>query len=255
MATTIPLAPLADLLRQLRRSRPDLLTESTALAVLHDWLAPRSATPALDGSSHGGLFVAVLDLLNHLAADAAIVVGFEDLHWADTVTWDLFDYLARNLIDEQVVLVGTYRANEVAARPQQRGRLAELARLPAAHRMHLEGLDRDEIAQRVAMLLGTPAPSGLVDQVVARGRGNPFFTGELVAAHLSGEAIPLVLSDLISAEIADLDDRARLVLGAVAAIGRETTHDLLVAIVGLSEHEVEAAVRIRDRRTLARRQQ
>ncbi len=66
-----------------------------------------------------------------------------------------------------------------------------------------------------------------------------------MAAHVSGDAIPLVLSDLISAEIADLDDRARLVLGAVAAIGRETPHDLLVAVavVGLAEHEVEAALR------------
>ncbi|MBI4935383.1 MAG: AAA family ATPase [Actinobacteria bacterium] len=240
---TIPLAPLADLLRQVRRSSPDLLADTPALSLLHDWIAPRSAIHTPDESSHGGLFVAVLELLGHLAADAPIVVGFEDLHWADAVTWDLVDYLARNLIDERVVLVGTYRANEVAAQPRQRGRLAELSRLPAAHRIHLDGLDRDEVAQRVAMLLGAAPPSGLVDEVVERGRGNPFFTGELVAAHLSGETIPLVLSDLISAEIADLDDTARLVLGAVAALGRETNHDLLVPIVGLEAHEVEAALR------------
>ena len=239
----IPLAPLADLLRQLRRSRPELLSETSVLTALRDWFGPRSPSSAHDGASHGGLFVAVLELISHLATDAAVVVGFEDLHWADTVTWDLFDYLARNLIDERVVLVGTFRANEVASRPAQRGRLAELARLPAARRLHLEGLEPDEIAERVSLLLGAPAPSGLVDQVVARGRGNPFFTGELVAAHLSGDAIPLVLSDLISAEIADLDQRARLVLSAVAAIGRETPHDLLVATVGLAELEVEAALR------------
>ena len=240
---TIPLAPLADLLRQVRRARPRLLSETPALAALRDWFAPRSTVPTLDGSSHGGLFVAVVELLCHLATDGAVVVGFEDLHWADTVTWDLFDYVARNLIDEQVVLVGTYRANEVAIRRQQRSRLAELTRLPAAHRMHLEGLDRDEIAQRITTLLGAPPSGELVDQVVSRGRGNPFFTGELVAAHLSGETIPLVLSDLISAEIADLDDRARLILGAVAAIGRETTHELLVAVVGLPQDDMEAAVR------------
>ncbi len=86
--------------------------------------------------------------------------------------------------------MGTYRANEVANHPSQRGRLAELTRLPAAHRIQLDGLDPDEVAQRVASLLGGAAPSALVDQVVARGRGNPFFTSELVAAHLSGEAIP-----------------------------------------------------------------
>jgi DNA-binding NarL/FixJ family response regulator len=159
------------------------------------------------------------------------------------VTWDLFDYLARNLIDERVVLVGTYRANEVAARPRQRARLAELSRLSSARRMHLEGLERDEIAQRVAALLGTPASTELVDQMVARGRGNPFFTAELVAAHLSGETIPIVLSDLISAEIADLDDSARHVLGAIAAIGRETSHELLAATVALPGNEVEASLR------------
>ena len=72
--------------------------------------------------------------------------------------------------------------------------------------LELKGLDPDEVAQRVASLLGGSAPSALVEQVVARGRGNPFFTSELVSAHLSGEAIPIVLSDLISTEIADLDD-------------------------------------------------
>lgn len=115
-AEIIPLAPLADLLRQLRGSRPDLLSETPALSALRDWFTPRSASSALDLASHGGLFVAVLELFSHLAADAAVVVGFEDLHWADAVTWDLFDYLVRNLIDERVVLVGTFRANEVASR-------------------------------------------------------------------------------------------------------------------------------------------
>ncbi|HEY5422421.1 MAG TPA: AAA family ATPase [Ilumatobacteraceae bacterium] len=240
---TIPLAPLADLLRQLRRTTPDLLTESPALAALRQWVAPGAAADEAHLPRHGGLFVAVLELITQLAGDAPVMVGFEDLHWADTVTWDLFDYLARNLIDEQVVLVGTYRANEVATHPSQRSRLAELSRLPSAHRIHLEGLERDEVAQRVASLLGTAAPSDLVDEVLARGQGNPFFTGELVAAHLSGEAIPIVLSDLISTEIADLDNDTRLVLGAVATIGRETSHELLAAVVGLPERDVEAALR------------
>ena len=190
-----------------------------------------------------GCSFAVLELITLLAAETTVMVGFEDLHWADTVTWDLFEYLARNLIDEQVVLVGTYRVNEVAGHPDKRGRLNELSRLPAAHRIHLEGLERDEIAQRVATLLGTPASSALIDQVATRSRGNPFFTSELVAAHLSGETIPIVLSDLISAETADLDDPARLVLSAIATIGRDANHQLLAAVVDLTEPELEAAVR------------
>ena len=98
---TIPLAPLADLVRQVRRSKPDLLADAPGLAALQQWFAPGAAVHELNGSAHGGLFVAVLELITQLAADAAVIVGFEDLHWADTVTWDLFEYLARNLIDER----------------------------------------------------------------------------------------------------------------------------------------------------------
>ncbi|MCU1361328.1 MAG: regulatory protein LuxR, partial [Ilumatobacteraceae bacterium] len=241
---TIPLAPLADLLRQVRRSRPRLLADTPDLAALHHWFAPGSVSPGLTETPHGGLFVAVLELIMHLAVEDAVIVGFEDLHWADAVTWDLFEYLARNLIDERVVLVGTYRTNEVATHPVQRRRLGELSRLPGAHQIRLEGLAPDEVATRIAALIGDAAPTVLVEQVLARGQGNPFFTRELVAAHLAGETIPMVLSDLISTEIAGLDDRERHVLGAVATIGRETTHELLAAVVGLSDIELEAAVRI-----------
>ena len=138
------------------------------------------------------------------------------------MTWDLFDFLARNLVDEHVVLVGTYRANEVGANPQQRRRLGELARLPAVHRVHLGGLARDEVAAKIEALTGGPAPFDLVDDVVARGQGNPFFTTELVAAHLAGQPIPAVLSDLIAADLADLDDTERRVLGVIAC--RRTRH-------------------------------
>ncbi|HEY5875908.1 MAG TPA: LuxR C-terminal-related transcriptional regulator [Ilumatobacteraceae bacterium] len=238
----IPLAPLADLLRQVRRTRPDLLSGAPDLAPLHQWLVPGTVEPVSSDLLRGGLFVAVLELITHLSIDDAVLVGFEDLHWADTVTWDLFEFLARNLIDERAVLVGTFRANEVGVDTSQRRRLAELSRLAAARRIDLEGLDRDDVASRIAALIGEPAPVALVDQVLARGRGNPFFTRELVAAHVAGEPIPMVLSDLISAEIAGLDDATRQVLEVIATIGRETSHEFLAATVPLSGGEVEAAV-------------
>ena len=165
---TIPLAPLADLLRQVRRSKPDLLTATPDLAPLLHWFAPGTIGMEPSASPQVGLFTAVLELITYLAADDVVVVGYEDLHWADTVTWDLFEYLARNLIDERVVLVGTYRANEVGAHQTQRRRLAELSRLPAAHRIHLTGMNREEVAERVTALLGEPAPITLVDQVFAQ---------------------------------------------------------------------------------------
>ena len=237
----IPLAPLAELLRAVRRSKPDALS-APSMAVLQDWVVPVAAV-ASEGFAAGGVFGPVLELVGSLPGDEVTVVTFEDLHWADSLTWDLFDFLARNLVDEHVVLVGTYRANEVSANPQQRRRLGELVRLAAVHRVHLGGLARDEVAAKIETLTGGPAPFDLVDEVVARGQGNPFFTTELVAAHLAGQSIPAVLSDLIAADLADLDDTGRLVLGVIAAVGHDTSHDLLRRVAEVDDDRLEAALR------------
>ena len=75
-----------------------------------------------------------------------------------------------------------------------------------------------------------------------RGQGNPFFTTELVEAHLAGQTIPAVLSDLI-ADLAELDDTGRQVLGVIAAIGHDTDHDLLLRVAEVDDDRLEAALR------------
>ncbi len=236
----IPLAPLMDLLRQVQRSMPETLADRVESMFLTQRLAPGSGQgmPAV-----GEVFVPVLELVGRLAGDDAVMIGIEDLHWADTSTWDLFELLARNLFDEHVVLIGTFRANETGTSPAQRRRLAEFTRLPAVHRIHLEGLGRDEVAARITSMVAGPVPAGLVDKILTRGQGNPFYTDELVAAHLAGDALPSVLTDLISADLAGLDRHSRDVLGVVAAIGRESPHDLLVTVSDLDDAIVEAGIR------------
>ncbi len=236
----IPLAPLVDLLRNVRRAHPEALS-GPSLEPLRDWAAPDVAAGA-GGSAPGGVFGAVLELVGRLPGEGVAIMTFEDLHWADPLTWDLFDFLARNLADERVVLVGTYRANEVSANASHRRRLGELARLPAVQRVHLAGLARVDVAIRIETMTGRPAPHALVDDVFARGQGNPFFTTELVEAHVAGHAIPAVLSDLIAADLAELDEVARTILGIIAAVGHDTDHDLLLLVAELDEDRIETAL-------------
>lgn len=238
----IPLGPLVDLLRQVRRQAPAGVTESDAFSVLAPWLQAHSdASTAPTGA--GNVFAPVLDLLVLLAGDDAVMVGIEDLHWADAGTWDLFEFLARNLVDERIVLVGTHRANETASNPAHLRRLAELGRLPSARRIHLGGLVRADIEARVRAILDAPPDRDLVDEILDRGQGNPFFTEELVAAHLAGDAIPPVLSDLITADVADLEDETRLVVGALATIGGTADHDLLRSTVELDAPSLDRSLR------------
>ena len=236
----IPLAALADLLRHVRRTDPEVLTAAPALAPLAEWIAHG---PASKGTAAGALFAPLLELVARLGTEDAVVVAFEDLHWADPLTWDLFDFLARNLVDEHVVLVGTYRANEVGVHPEQRRRLGEIARLQAADRLLLGGLSREDLAAKIEALTGEVARANFVDEILARGQGNPFFTAELVAAHLSGQAIPAVLSDLIASDLGALDATSRSVLGVIAVVGRDTAHELLQRVAEVDADPLVAGLR------------
>ena len=229
----IPLAPLVDLIRQVQRGR-----DATHLPSLEPLIALATSTPGRAGD----LFASALALVGELGADGPVLVGFDDLHWGDPATWDLFEHLARNLVEERVVLVGAYRTDEVARDPPMRRRIAELSRVSTVERVALPGLDRHAVAVQVAAVLGTPAPPALVDELLRRGEGNPFFTEELVAAHLAGEAIPAMLSDLLEADVASLDPAGRHVLAALATVGRDTDPELLATLVELDEAKTEAAV-------------
>ncbi|MBV9952272.1 MAG: AAA family ATPase [Acidimicrobiia bacterium] len=230
----IPLAPLVDLLRQLQRRRD--VSQIPSLEAL-----VRLSEQGAD--SVGDVFTLTLDLLGELGAHGRVIVGFDDLHWGDPATWDLFEHICRNLVDERVVIVGAFRPDEVARDPRVRRRVAELCRLSTVERLTLGGLDRRAVALHATSVLGIPTPPALVDELVRRGEGNPFFTEELVAAHLAGEAIPSLLSDLLEADVADLDLPGRHVLAALAAIGRDADPELLAAVVELDEITTEAAVR------------
>jgi DNA-binding NarL/FixJ family response regulator len=230
----IPLAPVVDLIRQVqRRADP---TELAALAPLVDVATSRSGRP-------GDLLALALDLVGQLGARAPVVVAVDDLHWGDPGTWDVFEHLVRNVVDERVVLVGTYRTDELTRDPALRRRVAELARLSGVERVALHGLDRSAVARQAAAVLGIPAPPALVDELLRRGEGNPFFTAELALAHRDGDAIPALLSDLLAADIAAVDPAGRHVLAALAAVGRDTDPELLNRVVDLDEATTEATVR------------
>ena len=206
----VALAPLADLLRQIRRAKPDEQHE-TANSPLFGWLHPNiEASP---GAPAGGLFAPVLELVSGLAADDAVVVGFEDLHWADVGTWDLFEFLARNLVDDHVVLIGSYRANATGGHPLQRRRLAELTASPSrtgsTSLASTAARSRPESPRSLGESFPPTRPSSRRSSSV--GQGNPFFT-EDSSPHLAGEAIPVVLSDLIAADVAGLDRAPRRAL-------------------------------------------
>ena len=60
------------------------------------------------------LFLAFLALLEDLAKDRTIVLILEDLHWADRSTRDLLSFLAHNLNDQRLLVIASYRADQIS---------------------------------------------------------------------------------------------------------------------------------------------
>ena len=154
----MPYAPVAEALRGLvRRADPEeldvVLGQGRAeLARLVPDLGPvagagGSASGALSyGSAQGRLFELLLGVLERLAARAPVVFIVEDLHWSDRSTRDLLGFLVRNLRDVPVMLLFTYRSDELHRRHPLLPFLAELERTGRVERLELVPFDRRESA-------------------------------------------------------------------------------------------------------------
>jgi predicted ATPase len=112
-------------------------------------LRPHGALRQVEGRTAGSqlrVFEQTLALLTGRAAIAPVLLVLEDLHWADTSTLDLVVFLAHNLHDRPVLLLATYRADELPS-VERLGRFADgVRRSGAALVLELGPLEREELA-------------------------------------------------------------------------------------------------------------
>jgi DNA-binding CsgD family transcriptional regulator/tetratricopeptide (TPR) repeat protein len=244
-------APVSQALRQLVRELDPATLEQVVgpgraeLARLAPDLGPAEATPAAGELARVRLFERLLGVLERLAAERPLVLAVEDLHWADRSTLDLVGFVVANLAEAAVVLVATYRSDELGRRHPLRPVLAELDRHPTVERLELGRLDRAELEGLLAGILGTAPPPQLLTGVLDRSDGNPFFAEELLAAG-SGDGqrgLSATLHDLLAARIDRLSGPAQQVLRVAAVAGRRVGHGLLAAGCALQEPVLLDAVR------------
>ena len=132
------------------------------------------------------LFEAVARLLEHASSRTPLVLVIEDIHWADESTRHLLRFLARALTDASVLLIATYRTDELTRRHPLRPFLAEIVRLPGTSRIEVTGLDRDEVGQLLTGLLGHEPSPAVVNLVHRRSEGVPYFVEELAQSAARG---------------------------------------------------------------------
>jgi DNA-binding CsgD family transcriptional regulator/tetratricopeptide (TPR) repeat protein len=220
----------------------DLAGSVAPYHALIEALRAASGGAAFDGA--GGQ-LRVFDDVRDLLTDATpLLLVLEDLHWADESTVDFVAYVARAAGDRGIVVVATYRADEIAPAGALLRLTVELQRAGDAGVLDLAPLTAGELSALLEEAAGRELPEELTSTIAMRSGGNPFFAQELLAAAERGErALPRLLRDAVLQRVAGVDDDCRAVLRVAAAIGRDVPYRLLVALGPVGGAALDAALR------------
>jgi DNA-binding CsgD family transcriptional regulator/tetratricopeptide (TPR) repeat protein len=197
--TPRPLGPLFDLAGQLGGELDDLCRA---------------------GAAREDLFRALLRQVSGRGTLSVLVV--EDVHWADEATVDLLRFLGRRLRDAPVLLIATYRGEDLAADDPLRAALGEIARQRSTRRMDLGALSADAVR---ILADGTGLDAAELYRLTS---GNPFYVTEVVQAGLG--VVPASARDAVLARAARLGGGSREVLDIAALTGARVELDLLESV-------------------------
>ncbi len=251
-ADGLPFAPFSTALRALRRRLPGELADAAAgqeeeLARLLPELGDPAATGTgrHDEESMARLFELTARLLERVAARHTVVLVLEDLHWADASTRHLIAYLVRTLRTGRLVVLATYRSDDIHRRHPLRPLLAELDRLRTVRRIELGRFTRDEVGRQIAGILAYEPDPLQVDEIFERSDGNAFFVEELAVAAHEGCCTGLTdsLRDLLLVRVEALSESAQRVARIVAEGGSTVEYRLLAAVASLAEDDLIEALR------------
>ena len=249
----LPYAPVVSALRSLESRLDDV--ELGALVVPdRDGLAEllgdgaRSSERVVDMTVGAG---SQLRLFEHLASGLTasargrpLVFIVEDFQWADRSTREFLSFLVRATRREPVALIISYRSDELQRHHPFRPFVLELERSDRTTKIELGPFTAAELREQVTGILGQPPANSLVDRLLARSQGNPFFAEELLASRTGGdEPLPSSLGEILLARVESRSSAARDVLRIAAAAGRTVDHTLLAAAADVSEADLNAALR------------
>jgi len=177
------------------------------------------------------LWALLEECLRAAAADEPILIVVEDMHWIDPLSHDLLEELARALTASPICFVLAYRPPQLARLEAPR-----LEAMPNFTRIELHELNTAEAEQAIRAKLaqlyparGAALPEGLVDNLMARSQGNPFYLEELLnyvrdrgldPADLNRLELPDSLHTLILSRIDRLTEREKTTLRVASIVGR-----------------------------------
>jgi ATP/maltotriose-dependent transcriptional regulator MalT len=191
------------------------------------------------------LFNSITTFLKGAAQSQPLMLVLDDLHWADKPSLLLLQFLARQLTESQLLVVGCYRDLELSRQHPLSEVLAQLSRLPVFQRELLLGISQEDTGRFIEMTAGIRPSAQLVGTIYAHTEGNPFFLkemtrllserGELRAAEIVGPEgirIPQGVREVIGQRLNRLSESCHQTLTIASIIGREFDFRLLRTLSG-----------------------
>lgn len=221
----------ADDIRRLCGSSIDHL--ATVVASVESVAATVAGAPR-----RGRLLEGLVDVFEALSGERPVLVALDDIHLADTSSWEALRYLAARLPSARIGILATARRTDLHRHPIAAEVLKGLDDDGLLRRVDLPALGEDEIRHLAGAVIeaetGTDVgviPRDLVSWLATRTLGQPLFIVGLVRALLAEDAdlaaprlerVPETLRERVSLDLQALDARHREVLELFAVIGRRT---------------------------------
>jgi predicted ATPase len=196
------------------------------------------------------VFAILLAELQGLSAERPVLMIFEDVHWMDPTSRELLTLIVARIPTLPLLAIVTFRpefappwADEAHVTAMQLGRLGPRQRTLLVERIAgdkgLSQLVVDEIAQRTD---GVPLFLEELTKAVLETGGDETRVGQMIStAPPTAPAVPATLHASLMARL-DRVGSAKEVAQTGAAIGREFSYELLLAISRHSEGELQSAL-------------
>jgi tetratricopeptide (TPR) repeat protein len=222
------------------------------VAEVKDKLPGIQPPPQLDSpeAARFRLFDSIATYLKNASRGQSLVLVLDDLHWSDKPSLLLLEFIARELANSRILLVGAYRDVELSRRHPLAITLGDLTKERLFERILLRGLQKPDVAKFIQLAAGTQPPEGLVDAVFTQTEGNPLFVTEVVRLLVQeGELrpdkratgdrrtttwmvrIPEGVKEVIGRRLDRLSERCNETLTIAAVIGRQFSLQQLLAVL------------------------
>lgn len=266
LETVLRLASADQVQRDFTEHAAELVLLLPKLADLIDDIPQRAQLPP--EQERRVLMNGLTDFIHKQTADQPLVLIFEDLQWADESTCLLIQHLAARIESSPLLLLGTFRDNELSATSPAGTMFQNLLRERIAEEVILKRFRRKEVTQFLGQLSGKKPPEELVDLVFSETEGNPFFVEEVYrhlaelgklfdedgefksAIEISETDVPRSVLLVIQNRLERVSENCRAALTLAATVGRSFQFRTVAAASDQSVDDLLTALEEADSATL-----